>query len=321
MAKELNPYQAYTGKWLKLLDNCRNKKNPAFWLYANNARGTLFMLESISRILHRANNDSTSKKWNKVFKSLEDMLGQIDYYDVLYMLFSKNKRIEKEVLDYIGKKKEKAIHTLNKDLAKKDFYKKFMIEFTKKTKFNFNDLKLLRKLEDTVKVEILECHRFYVEFPEGFDDMENQVHELRRKLRWISIYAQSLQGIVELKKPAHSYRWEKYFVTKDVKASPFNQLPAQKGLKHYIVLNKTAFYALSFVIGELGKIKDRGMNVEALAKALHKTGVSEKNSAVSEAMKKLGERKGENELLKEAHALLERFFNTYQIHEVLINAA
>jgi len=34
-----------------LLANAQNQKNPALWLYSNNARTTLFMLEALAKLV------------------------------------------------------------------------------------------------------------------------------------------------------------------------------------------------------------------------------------------------------------------------------
>lgn len=320
MVKEFNPYKVYSTKLLSLLDDCRRKKDPALWLYNNGARTTFFMLEALSRILYKALDDEANEKWNKVFKSLEDHLGEIDHYDVLFKQFSKNKNIPIIQLDYLDKKREKAIRHLNKDLKKNDYYKKFIISFTKSAKFNFNDKQLLLKLEQRIMAELNECQRFFNEFARGFDDMETEVHELRRKLRWVSIYGQSLQGAVVLKKSTKKYKWEKEFLTKEVIKSPYNKLPVKKGLTYYIHLNKSAFYALSYVIQELGRIKDRGLGIEALAKTIQKTSAFNKLQARQLAYDQLEEHVSEEKLLEEAHTLLLKFFNTYKLHKLISNA-
>lgn len=317
MPKDFNPYLSYTAQWLQMLDKCRSKKDPGIWLYKNNARVTLFMLQSITRIWFKAFQDKNSGKWRKTFKKLEDMLGQVDHYDVLVNEFSKIKTIPASRIDYLEKKKEKALKKLNKNLREKNFYQKFMITFNRASTVNFNKKELLLELEKQVKIELFESNRFFNEYPQGFNDMELQVHNLRRKLRWISIYGQSLQGIIRLQKTNKSYKWEKEFITESVLSSPFNKLPVKRGLKYSICLNQKAFYALSYVIGELGAIKDKGLAIEALAKAIQKTKGRSVDDPVLLATQELRAAHSVEDLLQEAHVLLTKFFNTYKIHQAL----
>ncbi len=148
--------------------------------------------------------------------------------------------------------------------------------------------------------------------------MELHVHELRRNLRWISIYAQSLRGIVVLKDSQVKYHWEKDFVPESAAGSPYNKLPIKKGLKHYTFFNKKAFCALTFVIEELGKIKDEGLEIESLAKAIEKTVHYRSNSSTKLAVKALGSDQTLKQLLEKAHKLMYAFFVTHQIPKALI---
>ncbi len=320
MAPQFNPYSIFTAKWLQLLNTCQNKKNPAQWLYCNNARSTLFMLESISRLWFRAFGDNDTAKWLKTFKKLEDYLGVIDYYEVLLKEFSKNKSIPKIQIDYFKKKRDKAFEKLNKKLRAKDFYKKFMVVSSKPGAIEFNNKTILLKLENEIKAEIFESGQFFSQFDNGFDSMELQVHELRRKLRWISIYAQSLSGAIITKDDKIKYPWEKEFITKFSINSPYNKLTIKKGLVHYITLNKKAFYAYTTVIEELGNIKDKGLAIEALAKSIEKTNHIKNAEALLIANKQLHTDASIEVLLKKAHTLLNKFFETYKINKTLIGA-
>jgi hypothetical protein len=316
MMKEFNPYQLHTRQLLKLLDSCRTKKNPAWWLYVHKARTTLFMLESLSRVMYKTFNDDKTNKWRLTFKKLEDMLGKIDHYDALIKALGPHKAVGKEELAYLRKKREKAIKKLNAKLKKHDYYIKFMIRFSRSDSTNFNKPSLIKKLEEDIKQELNECAVFFKDFRSGFKDMEKQVHEFRRKLRWISIYAQSLQGIIVLKAIKKKYAWEKEFVSSADRTSPFNRLPVQAGLEKHIGLNRTAFYALSHVISRLGDIKDEGLAIEELAHAIKKT-KSKKGDALQLATEQLKGGSGIEALLKEAHSLLHKFFITHRIHRVL----
>ncbi len=319
MIRPFNPYSVYTSKLLQLLDQCRSKKDPAEWLYQNNARSTLFMLEAIARLWFKAFNDAETEKWLKTFKKLEDALGVIDHFGVILNQFSKNRSISSEQTDYFKRKKDKAVSRLNKKLFEKDFYKKFLVASSKPGVLNFNNKAILLKLEQQIKEEIAEGAAFFHRFPDGFNDMELQVHELRRKLRWISIYSQSLKGIIVLKSQKIKYPWEKEFVTEFAINAPYNKLSVKNGLKHYITFNKTAFYALTTVIEELGKIKDEGLAVEALVISIQKTTKLNKAGALALARKQLGSNLTMDELLKKAHKLLVKFYDTYKIHKTLVH--
>ena len=320
-----NPLQIYCKQLLQQFTQSKNTKNPALFLYANNARTPLFMAESITRILTSLNANTLYEKWHKVFKKLEDSFGEIDVYDAALKQFSKNKLVKIEQLNYFTKKRDKLILKLNEKLVEKDFYFTVFSQINNSKELNFNHKIIITQIKKHIQKELQNTLEFFNQFPKEFDNMELQVHELRRKLRWVSIYAQSLQGIIVLKNERHTersrsakYTWEKQFITPTEKTSPFNKLPVAKKLTDYIYFNQKAFYALSNIINNLGKIKDKGLSLELLQKSFRKTMPLTKENSAMLAAKQIQLNHTEDELLKEAHQLLELFYKKYSIHQLLI---
>lgn len=105
-------------------------------------------------------------------------------------------------------------------------------------------------------------------------DLEGGVHELRRQLRWLPISLIALEGLVTLdtesKGPIAAFEKLK---SDPVAQSPFARLPVTEGDKAHIEIPWTLFLALSKAIGDLGKIKDVGQQVEGLAHALQGSGM------------------------------------------------
>jgi hypothetical protein len=315
----VNLYDQYLKQLTGLLFDSSHQDDPAYWLYLNNARTPLFMLEAITRILYKSTSDKEAEKWHSLFKKLEDILGQIDYYDVLIKQFKPNKAIGEEPVRYLEKKLDKVTSKLNRKLKKKEFYLPSLNEVTQSGAFDFNDKGLLIAFHEQVKTEILIAEEFFSTFHNGFSDFEEQVHDLRRKLRWISIYSTCLGGSVILKPGPKKYKWEKEFITRKEIESKFNKLPVKKGWSFYIPINKKAFYALSHVIDKLGEIKDKGLAIEALAKAIRKTtGNGNGNDHREQARTQLRIKETEDELLKQAYDLLYRFFVVNKIHVELL---
>jgi len=312
------PYHSYTKQLALLLSKSKNQKNPALWLHSNNARTCVFMLEGITRIIKRTTDDSFSSKLHKIFKKLEDELGKIDYYISLERELSANQNISENAIGYFRKKLEKNLEKFNKKLKKKNFYEKELKQLETLDKTDYNDKAFWILVHEQIKTEIMQAEEFFNKHEEGFTEMETQVHELRRKLRWISIYAQALQGRIVLNAHKSIYKWEKEFLIKEITNSSFNKLPVKKGLNYYIPLNQKAFYALSYLIQELGTIKDKALTIEALAKALKKTHPLKLSDVEETAAEQLGEKENIEQLLKNAHQLLSKFFNLYAIHLELL---
>lgn len=311
------PFQIHCKQIIVAFKKAKASDDPALFLHKSKVRTPLFMAESILRISNTFISDKEIKEWYDLIKKLEDYLGEIDNYISLLADFSKLKTIKSPQLEYISKKLDKTIDKFNKKLIKNDFFIKELEAMHKDFKTNFNDKRIVTKLHEEIRIELREAADFFARFPKAFDDMELQVHELRRKLRWISIYAAAFDGLIVLKETKEKYKWEKKFITPAVVKNPFNKLPVKKGLTHHISLNKKAFYALSYVIEDLGKIKDRGLDIYSLSKSIRKTTGEKESEAEKLALKQLNVNYTTESLLKEAYVLLTSYFGTFKIHENL----
>lgn len=317
--KSADIYELHLSELENLLLQSQSQKDPAYWLYLNKARVSLFMLEALTRLLAKTTGDTFAKSWSKFFKKLEDTLGGIDYYDVLIREFSANKTIKKAQVDYLLKKRDKSLSEFNKKLERKEFYIQKLNGFRDGLPVDFKNKALLINLHEQIKTEILLAEEFFNQHENGFTNFEEEVHEVRRKLRWISIYSISLGGLVILKDTKTKYPWEKEFITKTETQSKYNKLPVKKGLVYYIPFNKKAFFALSHVIDKLGIIKDKGLAIEAIAKSLEKTQDKKHSGLKIHTARGLKQKESENILLKQAYDLLNRFFAKYKIHLELMN--
>ena len=72
---------------------------------------------------------------------------------------------------------------------------------------------------------IYSINEFVTKTKYHFDNVEEDVHELRRKLRWLSIYPQALQGFIQYSKDKKTELHLKKYLTKQIVNSPYNKLP------------------------------------------------------------------------------------------------
>jgi hypothetical protein len=310
------PLRHYAGELVTLFQKSITARDPAVFLYKNNARTTLFMTESLARLLKALDGGPKMGKALKALKKPEDILGEADYYDNCHRQFSKNKKVSHVQLAYFEKKRDSAFAKLNKKLRKKDYYQEPFNQLAAMS-IDFNDNKLITGIENQIRKELRESAGLFAKYPLKFTEFESQVHELRRKLRWVSIYSQSLGGIIVLKTAKTPEPWQKDFQSKKSLDSDFNKVPLKKGLAKYIYFNRNAFYALNYTIARLGVIKDKALAIEALASSIKKTGLADE-SYTETALKQLGVAYTEKDLLQEAHRLLEKFFISFKIHEKLL---
>lgn len=269
-AVEFNPFLFYSKQLQSLLLKASKQNNPALWLYKNDVRTVLFMLESLTRIHNKAFNEKLFDKWNKRFKKLEDLFGEIDDFISLENKFKSNKKISKEALKYFSVSANNFIIKSNRRLIEKNWFNDKLKSFDNKLcefdiEYNheyLNELKhiMFREIESILKF----CYRSNF----NFTKIEEEVHELRRKLRWLSIYAQALNGLLQLKKSLKKSKYQINYFTKDIVNSPYNKLPSRPKNTSIIEFDYDSFVALSWIIKELGQLKDTGLEIQKLADAI-----------------------------------------------------
>jgi hypothetical protein len=269
-------FEFYLQQVQTLLQKAAKQKNAALWLYKNNGRTPFFMLEGLAKMYISLHNKKKFTKLKAKLKLIEDGLGQMDYYDWLQNSVAKNKAIPTQVKLYFKAQLNNKTTDLHTILTEDDWInddKNRITEITKK----LADAKWLDPSEEINAIakfytqSIYEINEFAEETKLHFDNLEEDVHELRRKLRWLSIYPQALQGCVQLKKINPQAASLKKYLTTEVINSPFNKFPAVGKNKAVLYLNQSYFLSLSWLIAELGKIKDEGLQVVGLKEALQQT--------------------------------------------------
>jgi hypothetical protein len=296
-----------------LLSESKNQENPALWLFLHDFRTPMFMLESLSKMYAQFHNKAFFIELNDRFKEVEDILGAIDYYAAFLREFHADEKIPSNVKNYLESKTREKIILFNEILNKK----------------GWNNGKTLRKINDGLTIakwqnqedEIANIEKYYYkqvkkingfvdEISFDFNNVETQVHELRRKLRWLSIYPQALQGAIQLHEIKTNSEQLKKYLTEEIVASPFNKLPESEDNKHHLFLEKNHFFALSWMIPELGKIKDKGLKITCLKNAFQEISFLKDEEAMTEAYKVLGlDYPNMETLLKQAGVVAKDFFS------------
>lgn len=249
-----------------ILDRANKSENAALLVYQENVRTPFFMLEALTRIYKKIYGKKVFKKLNCYFKEIEDSLGSIDYYDGFYKEFITKKNIPSFIIDSLLQKKNEHVTDLNKLLVKNKWIGKNQKRIRKILK-NLDKVSWLPDTADTLEVKKVyrNCISVIIDdFKTGniqFKNIEPDVHELRRELRWLSIYPQALNGLVQLMANAQSPEVLRKYLTTEIITSPYNVMPDGTKLQDHIILNANFLYALSWIIAELGKLKDNGLKV------------------------------------------------------------
>ncbi len=319
--KEINPFLFYSKQLQTLLTKASKQKNPALWLYTNGARTPFFMLEALTRLHNKAFDEKLFTKWNKRFKKMEDVFGEIDAYMVYEKEFKKNKKIPADALKYLTVNSTELIEKCNQRLLEKDWLNNKLQSFESKlSEFDvaYNQ-EYIDELQFSIVDEIDAILNFVLKYDYQFTKLEEHIHEVRRKLRWLSIYAQALQGLIQLKKSVKSPKTTINYLTKEVLKSPFNKLPAKPKNAAIIQYDANSFYALSWIINELGRLKDDGLKVHALKNALYISEKLTEEHAREKAIALLGFKKTiEADILKQASEIIKIAISKDKILDKLV---
>jgi hypothetical protein len=327
MKNGISRFNYYLDQLQALLDKAAKQKNPALWLYQNNARTPLFMLEGLAKLYAGVHNKKKFGKIKEQFKLLEDIFGAVDYYDAFAKQFAQDKKIPATIVSYLQAQAREKIQSANEILIEKEWLAAENRRM-RKIKQTLNDVKWLKD-----KAEIKKINEFYgtaiyeiVEFVSPskfhFKNVEADVHELRRKLRWLSIYPQAFRGCIQYSKAKTSPRHMAKYLTKEITGSPYNVMPDAGDNRYFLLLEKNYFYALSWMIAELGRLKDSGLSVIAVKEALLQTTPVTEAIAFKNAYKILGNKQPQiKTILDKADAVAKTYFNEHNLEHLVIGTA
>jgi hypothetical protein len=269
--------RAYTRRLREIvahLAKAADQPSPALALHRNGARTPLFQLECLAR-LHRATiDDDDFLPLHTSFKSLEDLLGAVDFADALVKRLSEA-NADSELRAYFVGRRAEACFQAERHLESGEWWPEKdqcpeALEDILET-IEESDWPGARKEKKAFAEYFEDCASSMQEKLEAgeydFTELEAGVHEVRRKVRWLSILPAALDGLfVRPDEAPTSDPLAKYF-TPAVLASPFNSFAPKKDVPDPIVVDSPSFLALSWFIAELGGHKDRGQTADALLTA------------------------------------------------------
>ncbi len=269
-------FEKYFAELQGQLDKARKQENPALYLYKNDCRTVCFMLEGLSKLYAGLHNKKLFRKMQSDFKQLEDALGCIDYFDAYALEFLQDMHIPISISNYLVEAKEQEIKLLNKILKKDGWLKKKKSKLRKAgnllSKVDWLDEQdEISAIEKFYHREIEKLNMFASETSMGFTELEDQVHELRRNIRWLSIYPKALQGAVQLTQHSAGEESLRKYFTDAVLNSKHNVMPDPQNNNWVLLLERDYFFALSWLISALGTIKDEGLKIFALTEAVQVT--------------------------------------------------
>ncbi|OGQ25105.1 MAG: hypothetical protein A2138_24675 [Deltaproteobacteria bacterium RBG_16_71_12] len=261
---------------------------------AERVRKHLFMLQGLVRLYDGRGPDKKMDKALTRIKELEDAIGAFGHACDMRAAAAGAKQVPPEATAHL----EREVGKARKDLAAlveewrpgqggRSERLDDLVDTAAKIDFGSakDDVKFVRKALADVCRSIADKHL-------DMGDLEGGVHELRRQLRWLPITMIALEGLITLdvegKGPIPAFERLKH---DPVAQSPFARLPVTDADRAHVEIPWTLFLALSKAIGDLGKIKDGGQQIEGLAEALLHGG-SSKGAAQAVAERVLGNEGG-----------------------------
>lgn len=274
-----NRFQIHLNALSEVLEAAQLTNEPALVIYKSSARQSLFYLQALARIYKEIHNKKRFEKMRLAFKMLEDQLGKIDYYDGFVKLFSKNKAVPKSIIQNLKQHCDLELNNLNELLLEHNWIS------AEKPKISSIQKELVTASWKEVEEERIAIAKVFIKHIEeieykyeigilNFNDLEHGVHEFRRQLRWISIYAQALNGLIQLKPIENSHTTLDLYLSKQVLESAFNKMPEVASISKSICFQSANFYALSWMIAESGQLKDEGLSTVCLETAMAELGMS-----------------------------------------------
>ncbi len=318
-------FQIHLDKINQILGQGSFQANPAIWLYLNDLRTPFFMLEALAKIAEDVYDKKYFDELKDRFKIIEDGLGAIDHYVAFVRMFENDKNLSSELKSYLRQRAFESAEDLNyilemngwlNGLALDEIEKEF-----KKIKWKNVD-KELEGIKKYYHKEIAESVEFAKTTKYHFDNVELDVHELRRKIRWLSIYPQALCGAIQYKTPSSKpTKTQLKYQTNAVVKSPYNIFPTAIAVDKPLLLDRNAFYALSYTIAELGNLKDEGLKIEALVEGFQNVHFMKEVEANIAAQKVLGKKqKTMQQILDEAEEICKSFFVEENLEKLLSEA-
>lgn len=290
--------RAYVTRLQALVDHFGKTKgapSPAMVLHRNGARAVLFQLEALARLHRTTLDDAVFQPLVEAFKSLEDGLGRVDFFDAL--LRRMGDRSDAALRGYFLGRRAEACANVARLLELRGW----LDEADAPSAAVASIVQGLRTADwPNARRERLLLGQYFANCAlkihaqlaaGGFDlgDVEQGVHEVRRKIRWLSILPAAVDGLF-VREDAdggqnHPLDW---YRKPEVVASPFNNFPRRENVPEPLMLDSSAFLAVSWLIAELGLWKDRGQNAEAILAAWRELGVDDKQ-AIARTHALLGE--------------------------------
>lgn len=300
-----------------LKKEAQTSDHPEVFLFENGMRTHLFRLEALCRIYRSIIDKDYFEDILSIFKMLEDNLGEIDYYNSFINEFLNVSGFPSVIIDNLKTKKSTAFEVFKNNLIKNNFLTDEN-SFYEKVENKISSLSWMqdnKERKELIKFFLKQLNKLQEQYTENkFDlgDIEKGVHEFRRKLRWFSIYFTALDGLIQLRKETLSEPSLQKYMTPEILNSPFNNFPKPLENINPIYISADSYYALSWLINELGIMKDNGLKEQLIVLTEQQSGLIIEHTVKEELTKKSTYK------LKEIPQLSAKFIDVFMANDKII---
>jgi hypothetical protein len=309
----------------KLINQAVKHGNVPLWLFLHDLRTPMFMLEGLSKLYAEINDEKIFTKLKEQFKQLEDTLGAVDYYAAFQKEFVADPKISPQINDYFKRKTNEKLEFLDRILKEEGWLDGRKLKSIKKKldEIKWEDEALETKhLNKFYAKQIKKINEFVVETGFPFTNIEEHIHEIRRRIRWLSIYPQALQGAVKFSENTSKAKYLTKYLTPEIVNSPFNILPISEKQTEFLLFDKNKFLALSSIISQLGVLKDKGLKINALKDAFQEMQLLKDSEAYAQSYAILGKKHPTlEEILTKASNVFKTFYEEKNLDFVIKSEA
>ena len=266
LIKLFNTYDSLQGL-ISLSKEAAKKEDPTLHFFKQNARNNFFDLEAAFRIFRKTHSKEVAEPLHEIYKSAEDSLGKYDFISSSSSKIASDTKLSEAIREKIIHQEKKARIELKQFLYKE----KWLPDATENVSKQAEQMKdILATDSEDFRYEYIKflsknISKIDAEYRKGELDphlLEEGIHEIRRKIRWISIYAKISGGIIQTQKNEKVNSEYKKYLTEEIISSPFIKLPLCPEGVEPITIRFENFAALSWMIQALGELKDEGLNYE-----------------------------------------------------------
>ncbi len=280
-------------------------------IMAGDLRRYVFLLEGVAKLYGRRYDEADDTY--VAAKALEDLLGDVSATRT-NLAYARQVKAPADVVAHLEKKAEKtrrALRELLKDKWMPDKHGHGSLR---------SQVPAIREIlrgwgradwdgyVDDKKVIRKELVRRLVKLSDAkysMTDLPNGIHELRRQLRWFPIYAEAVNGLIQLdvdKNPVAAYQ---PLLDVQLATSKYVDLPDDSREVDAIHISKSLYLGVIQLTLDLGGIKDAGEPLEELYAAYVETGHAEDLSAARDQVLALI---GGDRLERDLHAAAEELY-------------